>query len=256
MPPGPGRDRGPRPAHPAHRDRHQPGPLGVRQPVGLAEHRDPPGHVGVGEGGIPVARRGQRRPVAQRLDDVDQPGAGPGQVKVDQRVRLRPVRARPEDHVLQVDVAVADQLGRPVHPRGDLAVPLRPRRWLEPHYRLVVPQLQLGQPDQRGLGQGVGGQRAEWHLAGQVGEHLPVLGVNAQDPGSALETDGLKVAEQGVHGRGVRAGRAADGPADPDHAVGQVPAEQGHFQVAGCVTAVRGARGAWSVWSWWGVRFG
>ena len=228
---GPFRDRGPGPAQPAHRHRDQPGPLGVGQPVGLAEHRDPGRHVQAGERRVPVGRSRERRPVAQRLDDVDQPGPGPGQVEVDQRVRLRAARAGPEDHVLQVDVAVADQLHRPIHPPGQLAVPARSGRRLKTGHGLVVPQLQLGQRDQGRVGQRVTGQRPVRHLARQVAEHLPVLRIDAEHARGPLEADRLQVAQQCVHGGGVRAHRAPDGPAHPDDALGHIPPDKRDFGV-------------------------
>jgi hypothetical protein len=121
----------------------------VGQAIRLAENGDPGRHVDVPQGRIPVGRVGDRRPVPQRLDDVDQTGPGPREIEVDQRVRAKAVRPRLEDDVFQVDVAVADDVHWTVNEPRDLTVPPRARVRLEARHRLVIAKLQQGQGGQR-----------------------------------------------------------------------------------------------------------
>ena len=60
------------------------------------------------------------------------------------------------------------------------------------------------------LGAGVAG-----HMAGDVGQHLSPLGVEAQHAGGAVEASPLQVAQQRVHGRRPRAGAAPNRAAYP-----------------------------------------
>ena len=91
---GPLGDGRPRPSQPPAGHWDEPGALAVGKAIRLAENGDPGRRVGVPQRRIPVGRVGDRRPVPQRLDDVDQPGPGPREIEVDQRVR--PGAIRPE----------------------------------------------------------------------------------------------------------------------------------------------------------------
>ena len=140
---------------------------------------------------------------------------------------------------------MADDLRRPVDEPGQLTVPPRPGGRVEASDSTVIAELQLGQGGQRRFGGDKSRERAPAHHAGQVGQHLAVPRVDTEDPRGSLEADGLQVPQDGVHRRGVRPYRAADGPADADDTVGHVAADKGDLGSLGVIGEVRerGQRG-------------
>jgi hypothetical protein len=68
---------------------------------------------------------------------------------------------------------------------------------------------------------------ADDHLAGEVGEHLAALGIDAEQPRCTVEADRLQVPQGGMDVVGSLMQRLADRLADPDDAVRPAAAGKG-----------------------------
>ena len=92
----------------------------------------------------------------------------------------------------------------------------------------MVAAQQLGNADQRGVGERPALMRGDGGLALDVGQHLPPALVHAEQAGSPVEADALEVPEQRMHGRAARAHGAPYGVPDPADQAGvrEAPGQQ------------------------------
>ncbi len=85
---------------------------------------------------------------------------------------------------------------------------------------------QPGQRDQDVIPGGFRWQRRARYLPWNVGQDLPALLIQAEGDRSGGEAGLVQVGEIGLHGRGERPGRAADGVPDPHDARGDAVPDQ------------------------------
>ena len=190
-------------------------PFGLVEAVGVGE--DPQAVFGIGA--LPVGMRGERDEAVHGIGDAPQAGTRGGRVPVDERpLVLVADHEVPRSQVLMGDDVAS--LGSDEH------LPVSVRRRCEVLHGIVeVPDetCQQGQP-LRGLQQEepVGAD----HIAGNEGQHLPALIVDAKKARGRPETHLVQVRKQCVHRRSRRPGGTADGLADADDAAADVPAGQ------------------------------
>src|SRR3954469_15370000 len=185
-------------------------PVAILASQAVAVHEQPeaiedPGAPAV----VDAALRAQRRPQACGARDVPEPAPGAGQVEVDERDSPPSV----EDDVVEVDVVVTDQLAGERIWRGRRP---RMRTPVEGLDGAVVATEQVGDADQRLVGERPMRERRRDGGTGNVGEHLAALLVHAEKAGRGVEPHLGEVTQQGMGRRARGALWPPDRLADPD----------------------------------------
>ncbi|CAM3354591.1 hypothetical protein OCAE111667_05150 [Occultella aeris] len=207
--------------------------LGAVQPVGVGEDPHPAAGVDVGERRVAPLGRAHRGPVQQRGGDIEEAGGGPGHVEVDQRHRL----ALGEDDVLDGDVVVPDHVGGIEDARDAVELDaLGPGdavgQW-HVDRDVMETALQDGQVDQDVLGHRPAVHGPPAHLTVDEGDHLATCRIDAEEPGSPVETDRLQMRQIGLDGGAVGPAGSAHRGTLADQPVADVAAEQRHLALPG-----------------------